>query len=80
MDIEFEKCLNKSRALLFGLLVNCIISNDAKERCPLWELRNNLSLEKKYDYVMELSKEKVNSTLVLHEECFNERFPNLMHE
>ena len=78
MDSILETSLDKSKTLLFGLLVNCIFSENEEKDCPLWELRNNLSIENKHIYVMELSKEEVNSILVQHEECYQKSLPDLM--
>ena len=57
-----EKSLDKSRALLFGLLTNCLFP-ESKKDCPLWELRNNLSTEKKYVYAIGLSTDGVKNIL-----------------
>ena len=73
MDSILKKSLDSSRGLLFGLLVNCIFSEGAKESCPLSELRSSLSTEEKYEYVMGLSDEEVKSILVQHEECYEKR-------
>ena len=73
MDSILETSLDRSKTLLFGLLVNCTFSESVERDCPLRELRNNLSIENKHDYVMELSEEEVNSILVQHEECFEKR-------
>ena len=73
MDSTLKKSLDSSRGLLFGLLVNCIFSEGAKESCPLSELRSSLSTEEKYEYVMGLSDEEVKSILVQHEECYEKR-------
>ena len=73
MDSISEKSFDRSRSLLFGLLVSCLFSEKAKDSCPLTQLRNSLSLEEKYDYVMGLSEEEVNSILEQHEECFEKR-------
>ena len=43
------------------------------DSCPLFDLRNSLSIEQKYDFVMELSKEKVAIMLTKHESCFDKR-------
>ncbi len=70
-----EKSAERPRALLFGLLVNCVFSTGAKEEdCPLLEMRNNLSLEEKYKYVMGLTIEEIKNILSLHEECYDRRF------
>ncbi len=73
MDSILEKSLNRPRGLLFGLLVNCILSAEASESCPLSELRNGFSTEEKHGYVMGLSDEEVKSILVQHEECYEKR-------
>ncbi len=78
MDSILETSLDRSKALLFGLLVNCIFSENAERDCPLRELRNNLSIENKHDYIMELSKEEANSILVQHEECYQKKLPDSM--
>ena len=74
MEQILEKSSESSRALLFGLLVNCLFPKRRKESCPLWELRDSLTIEKKYAYVMSLSKEEVASILAQHEECYEENF------
>jgi hypothetical protein len=74
MDLILEKTSDSSRGLLFGLLVNCIFPTSTNEDCPLWELRNSLTIEKKYAYVMGLNKEEITSLLALHEECYEKRF------
>ena len=45
MESILEKSSERARALLFGLLVNCVFLTGAEEDCPLSEKRNNLSLE-----------------------------------
>ena len=77
MDSTLKKSLDSSRGLLFGLLVNCIFSEGAKESCPLSELRISLSTEEKHEYVMGLSDEEVKSILVQHEECYEERLSEI---
>ena len=73
MDSILEKTFDRSRALLFGLLRSCPFSGNAKDSCPLSQLRNRLSFEEKYAYVMELSAEKVHNLLEQHEECYEKR-------
>ena len=68
-----EKSFDRSRSLLFGLLQSCLFSEKAKDSCPLTQLRKSLSLDEKYDYVMGLSDEAVNSILEQHEECYEKR-------
>jgi len=66
-----DKTADHSRALLFGLLVNCIFSGQANGRCPISHLRDSLSFEEKYSFVMGLSKEEIARVLDQHEECCN---------
>ena len=73
MDSNLKKSLDSSRCLSFGLLVNCIFSEGAKESCPLSELRSSLSIEEKHEYVMGLSDEEVKNILLQHEECYEKR-------
>jgi hypothetical protein len=74
MDIIGGNSSANSRILLFGLLVNCLFPTSTNEDCPFWELRDSLSIEKKYAYVMGLNKEEVSSILAQHEECYEKRF------
>ena len=76
MDSILKKSLDSSRGLLFGLLVNCIFSKNADASCPLRDLRNNLSIDEKYAYVMELTDEVVRNILTQHEECYEKRLSN----
>ena len=73
METVMEKTSDSSRALLFGLLVECIFTPPEKESCPLGKLRTSLSFEKKYDYVMGLSKKEIARILVHHEKCYEKR-------
>jgi hypothetical protein len=73
MDSILEKSFDRSRSLLFGLLQSCLFSEKAEDSCPLSELRNNLSLEEKYDYVMKLSEKEVHSILEQHKECYEKK-------
>ena len=73
MNSILKKSSEHSRGLLFGLLNNCIFSNNETENCPLFELRNSLSIEEKYDFVMGLNKEEVTTLLMHHEYCFENR-------
>ena len=77
MDSLLEKSLVSLRDLLFRLLVNCIYSKVAGGSCPLSELRSNLTIEEKEEYVMGLSKEEVKSILVQHEECYQKKAAGL---
>ena len=77
MDSISENSLDRPRGLLFGLLVNCMFSEEASESCPLCELRNSFSTEEKHRYVMGLRDAEVKSILVQHEECYEKRLSNL---
>ena len=77
MDSTLKKSLDSSRGLLFGLLVNCIFSEAAKESCQLSELRSSLSTGEKHEYVMGLSDEEVKSNLVQHGECYEKRLSEI---
>lgn len=76
MDPMLEKSSDKSRALLFGLLVNCLFPTNREEDCPLRELRGSLSIEQKFEYAMAISSEKVKSILDRHESCYQRRIPD----
>ena len=80
MDSILEKSSDRSRALLFGLLVNCIISKSTERSCPLSKLRNSLSIEKKHAYVMGLSEEEVKRILVQHDECYQKELADFLRE
>ena len=73
MGSILEKSSDRSRGLLFGFLTYCVFSTIENDSCPLSELRNNLSTEQKYDFVMGLSKEEVVSMLCQHEDCFEKK-------
>ena len=73
MESILGKSLERSRGLLFGLLVNCVFSSYAMQNCPLCEMRRNLSLEEKHEYVMGLSVEEIRNILLLHEKCYQQR-------
>ena len=77
MDSILKKSSDSSRGLLFGLLVNCIFSTSSGDNCPLSELRSNLSVEEKHEFVMGLSVEEVQNILVRHEECFEQSLADL---
>lgn len=74
MDSILEKSFDQQRSLLFGLLQGCFFAEEAKDSCPLSQLRNRLSLEEKYDFVMGLIAEEVTNILEQHEECYKKRF------
>ena len=73
-----ETPLNPSRSIVFGLLVNCILStsNNCAD-CPLIELRNNLSIEKKHEFAMRLSDEEIEKFLEHHKYCYDKRLSEL---
>ena len=73
MDSISKKAFDQSRSLLFGLLRSCLFSRNAKDACPIAQVRNRLSLEEKYDYVMKLSAEEVQNILEQHEECYEKK-------
>lgn len=76
MDLTLKKSFDRSRGLLFGLLANCILSTDTNENCPLSELRINLSIEEKYEYVMGLNADEIQRILVQHDECYEKKLSN----
>jgi len=77
MDQLLEKTADASRGFLFGLLVDCIFSGGGNEKCPLLDLRNNLSIEEKHKFVLELSDDEVKSILLQHRVCFEKELSNL---
>ena len=77
MDSIAEKTSASPRVLLFGILANCLFPTRTDEDCPLWELRNSLSIEKKHEYAKELSDKEVKNILVQHERCFEKRLSDL---
>ena len=79
MNSIVEKSKDTSRALLFGLLASCIFSKEINENCPLSELRINLSVEEKHEFVMDLSDEEIKSILVQHDECYEKRLSSIKH-
>jgi len=73
MNSILKKSSECSRGLLLGLLTHCIFASNETEICPLFELRNSLSIEEKYDFVMGLNKEEVKTLLLHHEHCFENK-------
>ena len=71
---NLDKYPDQSRGLLLGLLTNCVFSTIDDDSCPLFELRNSLSIEQKYDFVMGLGKEELTFMLRQHEGCFEKKF------
>jgi hypothetical protein len=71
---QLDNYLDSPRTLLFGLLTNCLFPTTISEDCPLWELRESLTIDKKYEFVLKLTREEVESILVQHEKCFEKRF------
>ena len=72
--------LDGLRSLLFGLLSNCLFPTTTSEDCPLWELRENLTIDKKYEFVLKLTREEVENILAQHEKCFEKRFNRFWQE
>ena len=77
MDLILEKSLDRSRSMLFGFLLSCLFSEEVKSKCPLSLLRNNLTIEEKYNFVMEMSEEEIHAVLKLHTKCFEKRIFSL---
>jgi hypothetical protein len=77
MESILKKSYNPSRALVFGLLANCILSTGDRKDCPLRDLRKNLTIEQKHKYVMGLSDEEVKAILMQHEECYEKRLSEI---
>jgi len=76
---KFMESSRTSRTLLFGLLVNCLFTTNAEScsNCPLKELRGSLNINKKLDYVKELSDAELESILAQHELCYQQRLVDL---
>ena len=76
-----ENSPNPSRALVFGLLVSCLFTTNAEScsDCPLKELRVSLTIDKKHEYVMELSDIEIDSILIQYESCYENRLSDLTH-
>lgn len=70
MDSILEKSSDRSRTMLFGLLISCIFDGEKSSSCPLSQLRNTLSLEEKYKYVMGLNTDEVINVLGENEKCY----------
>jgi len=73
MYLNREISSERSRSELFGLLLSCIFSDEAKNDCPLSFLRKSLTVEDKYDYTLELTDEEIFSVLKKHRKCFQKR-------
>ena len=78
MGLILTESSERSRSVLFGLLLSCLFSEEAKNKCPLSRLRNNLTIEEKYDYIWELSENEVKNTLEKHGKCFEKRIFSTM--
>jgi hypothetical protein len=72
-----EYSLDKSRAHLIKLLVDCCFLTCTRKNCPIWEQRNYLSFEKKYNYAMKLSAEQVKNILVKYNCHYEKRLSDL---
>ena len=79
MYTVLKQSSNSSRTLLFGLLVSCLFTRNVKScsDCPIKELRANLSIDKKHEYVMELSDLEIGRILAQHESCYEKRLSDL---
>ena len=77
---NLNKSSDTSRTLLFGLLTNCLFPTTNREDCPLWELRESLTIDKKYEFVLKLTGEEVENILAQHERCFEKRFNSFLQE
>jgi len=77
MNSILVKSYDVSRGQLFGLLINCLFSPNETGNCPLSELRNSLSTEEKYDYVMGLTNGEVKCMLLKHEDCYERRLSEI---
>jgi hypothetical protein len=75
MHTVIERANNdkSKRTLLFGFLVNCLLSEEAGSKCPLTQPRKALNIEQKYVYVMNLSGECLKTTLIRCKECYKQR-------
>ena len=62
-----ENLSDKSRAKLFEHLVNCNFLSCTKKDCPIWRQRYNLSVKKKYAYLMKLSIEEIDCILAQYD-------------
>ena len=60
------------------IIASCLFFENEKDSCPLSQLRNSLSFDEKYDYVMELSAKEVHNLVEQHEECYEKRILALM--
>ena len=70
MELVLEKSSDRSRSMLFGLLVSCIFDDEKSKNCPLSQLRSTLSIEEKYNFVMGLNADEVASILGTNEKCY----------
>jgi hypothetical protein len=67
MGSILENSPDKSRDKLFEHLANCRFLSCTKKDCPLWRQRYNLSIKKKYAYLMKLSAEEINCILAQYD-------------
>lgn len=79
MELIYEKTSSPSRSLVFGLLMSCLFTTNAEScsDCRLKELRISLSINKKHQYVMELSDVEIESILAQNESCYKKRLSDL---
>ena len=80
MDSIIEKSFDRPRSLLFGLLQLCLFPGDKKRNCPFLHLREEFTIEEKYNYVMKLSCEEVGDLLKVHEKCYEKSILAIMRD
>jgi hypothetical protein len=73
MSLMSIKSSDRSRSKLFGFLLSCLFSDDEENKCPFALLRNTLTIEEKFDYVMNLNEKEINHYLNLHDLCLERR-------
>jgi len=79
MEHITDRSPNFSRAIVIGLLEKCLFTINGKNcsGCPLKELRNNLTSEKKYEFAMSLTDSEIEKILAQHEYCYEKKFTDL---
>ena len=75
MHIVIDRAYNdkSKRTLLFGFLVNCLLTEEAGSKCKLTQPREKLNIEQKYVYAMNLNGECLKTTLIQCKECYKQR-------
>jgi hypothetical protein len=74
-----ENSPDKSRDTLFKYLANCNFLSCTKKDCPIWRQRYNLSIKKKYAYLMKLSTEEIDCILAQYDCNYDKRQLDLTH-